>query len=50
MSLDPLTVAQLQILFEGIVIALVGWYFLHREKKGTNPGKETSDTKASPTR
>ena len=50
MNIDPLIVAELQIFVGGLLVALVGWYFLHREKKGTNPGKETSATKASPTR
>ena len=50
MSLDPLMIAVLQIFANGLVIALVGWYFLRREKKQTNAGKETSATKVSPTR
>ncbi len=39
MSIDPLTVAELQILAGGLVAALVGWYFIRQEKKKAHPEK-----------
>ena len=50
MNMDPLIAAELQIFASGLIIALVGWYFLRREKEQTRPGKDTSATKVSPTR
>ena len=41
MNMDPLIAAELQIFVNGLLVALVGWYFLRREKKGTHAEKQT---------